>query len=260
MLLLSGVSLCILFLLYSLLNPREVTASTSDSEPTTAATRTHDYGYFEPVARPLEWTLREVNTRVMSKAGRSRWGWTIVFTTFLVNLLLLPFRILAARNARLMKRLKPELDVINARYKASGTKMNPAQSTETAELYRKHGVHPLGGCIPMLGPWIVLIAFYRVLNSIAELHGAHWLWINDLSSPEQLPVRVLPLLLIATQWLLAKMTPTPDVDPTTAKLMMFTPVIFGVIFYRQPSALLIYWLTGNVLAIAQQWWLAKHYQ
>jgi YidC/Oxa1 family membrane protein insertase len=152
------------------------------------------------------------------------------------------------------------VEAVKARYKASGTKMNPEQSTETAELYRKHGIHPLSGCIPMLGPWIVLMAFYRVLNAITELHGAPWLWISDLSRPEQLPVRVLPLLLIATQWLLGRMTPNPDFDPTTGRLMIFMPVVFGAIFYRQPSALLLYWLTGNVLAIVQQWWLAKRYE
>lgn len=259
MLLLSGVSLCILFLVYSFLNPREAPASTSSSEPA-AATRAHDYGYFGPVARPLEWTLREVNTRVMYRTGRSSWGWTIIFTTFLMNLLLLPFRVLTARNAKLMRLLKPELDAINTRYKASGTRMSPEQSRETAELYRKHGTHPLSGCIPMLGPWVVLMAFYRVLNAIAELHGAHWLWISDLSRPEQLPVRVLPLLMIATQWLLGKLTPNPGVDPATVKLMMLMPIVFGVMFYGQPSALILYWLTGNVLAIVQQWWLAKHYQ
>jgi YidC/Oxa1 family membrane protein insertase len=191
------------------------------------------------------------------------WGWAIVATTFLVNLVLLPFRILAARNAKIMRTLQPEVDAINARHKANGKgglNMDAEHSRELSELYRTHNTSPLAGCIPGLAPFAVLAAFYSVLTGIAELRGAHWLWIADLSRPEQLPVRILPLLVIAAQLLVGKITPpAPGTDPRMARLMTAMTLVFGVMFYGQPSALMLYWLTSNLVALAQQWWLGKRY-
>ena len=106
----------------------------------------------------------------------------------------------------------------------------------------------------------VLIAFYSVLKGIAELHGAQWLWIADLSKPEQLPVRILPVLMIATQLLLAEITPSPaGADPQMGRIMKLMPLVVGIMLYQQPSALMLYWFTSNVLQLAQQWWLGKRY-
>ncbi|MCL4403101.1 MAG: YidC/Oxa1 family membrane protein insertase [Acidobacteria bacterium] len=105
-----------------------------------------------------------------------------------------------------------------------------------------------------------MIAFYSVLTGIGELAGAHWLWVTDLSKPENLPVHILPVLMIATQLLVSKITPTPPgADPRMARLMTLMPVVVGVALYNQPSALMLYWLTGNLLQFAQQWWLNKRY-
>jgi len=156
--------------------------------------------------------------------------------------------------------LKPQIDAINARYKRKGLHMDPAHSREISEVYKQHQTSPLAGCIPALAPLAVLVAFYSVLTGIAELHGAHWLWIADLSKPEQLPVRILPLLMIATQLLVAKITPTPTgADPRMARLMTLMPLVFGIVLYQQPSALMLYWLTSNLLQLGQQWWLGKRY-
>jgi YidC/Oxa1 family membrane protein insertase len=183
-----------------------------------------------------------------------------VLTTFVVNLVLLPFRILAARNAKAMKALQPEIDAINARYKRKGLNLDPEHSREISEVYKQHRTSPLAGCIPSLAPFAVLVAFYSVLTGIAELHGAHWLWIADLSKPEQLPVRILPLLMIGTQLLVAKITPWPvGAGPRMARLMTLMPLVFGIVLYQQPSALMLYWLTSNLLQLAQQWWLGKRY-
>ena len=212
------------------------------------------------MARPLEWTLRQAEARVKPQDSRSSWGWAIVLTTFLVNLVLLPFRILAARNAKVMKALQPQIDAINGRYKRKGLATDPAQAREISEVYKRHRTNPLAGCVPGLAPLAVLIAFYSVLRGIAELHGAHWLWIADLSRPEQLPVRILPVLMIATQLLLAKITPSPaGTDPRMDRIMKLMPVVFGIVLYQQPSALMLYWVTSNFLQLAQQWWLGKRY-
>ena len=255
----SGIVLFAAFFFYSLIYPRK--AAAASSTPQTASQT--NYGYLAPVAKPLDWTLRLLHDRVTLRTGRSAWGWAVVATTFLVNLMLLPFRVLAARHAKVMRALQPQLEAINARYRAktgsSRLSVDPEQSREISELYRQHKTHPLSGCVPALGPLALLGALYRVLAQMPELHGAGWLWITDLSRPEQLPVRVLPLLLIATQWLLGKVTPSPSVDPQMNRVMQWTPLLFGILFYGQPSALMLYWATGNLLALAQQWWLARRY-
>lgn len=258
MLLFSGALLFVAFFVFSLACPRRATAAPAPAP--TIARHPSGYGYLAPLARPLEWTLREIEARVTRRAGRSSWGWAIVLTTFFVNLLLFPFRILSARNARIMRALKPRIDAINARYKRKGPEMDPAQSREVSDLYRQHGTSPLAGCIPALAPWAILAAFYSVLTGIVELHGAHWLWVTDLSRPEDLPVRALPLLMIGTQWLIARIVPPPPgADPRTTRLMTLMPILFGILLYRQPSALMLYWLTSNLLQLAQQWWLGRRY-
>jgi YidC/Oxa1 family membrane protein insertase len=112
----------------------------------------------------------------------------------------------------------------------------------------------------MLAPFAVLAAFYSVIRNLTELQGAHWLWIADLSRPEQLPVRILPVLMIATQLVIGKITPpAPGADPRMTKWLAWTPLIFGVMFYGQPSALMLYWLTSNLLTLGQQWWLGRRF-
>jgi len=237
----TGVLLWIAFLFYSALYPRRVQAASP--APTTVA-RPKGYGLLSPVARPLEWTLREVEARLTHS-----WGWAIVVTTLLINGLLLPFRILAARNAVKMKRLKPEIDSINARYRTT----DPEHSRAMAAVYRDHGTSPFAGCWSALAPFAILAAFYSVLSGIAQLHGAHWLWIADLASPEQLPLRILPIAMIATQLWLARLTPPAEnMDPRVARLTNLLPLLFGVTLYNQPAALMLYWVTSNLLQLATQ--------
>jgi YidC/Oxa1 family membrane protein insertase len=257
-LLISGALLFVAFLLFSILYPRK--ASAASSVETAATNKAKDYGYLAPVAQPLEWILRQVEAKATRRSGRSSWGWAIVLTTSIVNLVLLPFRILAARNARAMKQVQPQIEAINARFKKNGLNTDPEHSREISEVYKQNKISPLAGCIPALAPLAVLGAFYSVLTGIGELHGAHWLWISDLSKPEDLPVRVLPLLMIATQLLVAKITPSPaGTDPTMARMMSLMPIILGVMLYQQPGALMLYWLASNLLQLAQQWWLGRRY-
>lgn len=248
LLLVSGVLLVVTFYLYSLLYPRRVAAS-GPVEPSTVSAASSN-----PATQALEWALRQVEARVTRGLGRDSWGWAIVFTTTLLNALLLPFRILAARHASAMQVLQPKLEEINSRFKAKGKssplQMDPEQSREIAELYKEHKTHPLSGCVPSLAPFLILAGFYSVLTRIGELHGAHWLWIADLSRPEQLPLRILPVLMIASQLLLGKMNPTPGVDPNMNRMMTVMSVVFGIAFYGQPSALMLYWVTSNLLGIA----------
>ena len=121
------------------------------------------------------------------------------------------------------------------------------------DLYKKHGINPVGGCLPMLIQLPFLIAFYKVLAVTIELRGASWLWVHDLSQPETLAIRMLPLILMASQYLQQRMMPQPGVDPSQQKMMMMLmPVMIGYIFYFLSSGLVLYYLTSNLVGIAQQ--------
>jgi YidC/Oxa1 family membrane protein insertase len=126
------------------------------------------------------------------------------------------------------------------------------------ELYKKHGVNPLGGCLPMLLQMPFLYGFYQVLILSIEMRHAPWiLWVQDLSAPEALPIKTLPILLCATQFLLQKMSPMPSPDPAQQKMMMYMPLMFLFLFWSMSSGLVLYWLTGNVVGIAQQWYINR---
>jgi len=124
-------------------------------------------------------------------------------------------------------------------------------------LYQKHGVNPLGGCMPMALQMPFLFAFYKVFSITIEMRGASWLWVTDLSQHETIPIHILPILMIATQFIMQKMTPTTGGDPAQQKIMMFMPLMFGFMFYSQSSGLVLYWLTGNIVNIAQQWFFNR---
>jgi YidC/Oxa1 family membrane protein insertase len=96
-------------------------------------------------------------------------------------------------------------------------------------------------------------AFYKVFTVSVEMRGAPWLWVTDLSQPEHLPIKILPVVMIASQFLMQKMTPQANVDPSQQKMMMFMPLIFGFMFYNFPSGLVLYYLTSNLVNMGQQW-------
>jgi YidC/Oxa1 family membrane protein insertase len=104
----------------------------------------------------------------------------------------------------------------------------------------------------------VLIAFYKVFSVSVEMRGAHWLWVNDLSQPEHLAIRILPIVMIISQFVMQKMTPaTAGGDPNQQRMMKFMPLIFGFMFYNFSSGLVLYYLTSNLVGIAQQWFFNK---
>jgi YidC/Oxa1 family membrane protein insertase len=209
-----------------------------------------DWGWFEVLAKPLFYALRWVDRNVTHN-----YGWSIVLVTVAINLLLLPLRFTSLRSSRKMQALAPQIKAINDKYKNISLRdpRKAEQNQEVMELYKKNGVNPVGGCLPMLPQIPILFAFYKVLAVTIEMRGAHWLWVNDLSQPEQLAIRILPIVLVITQFLVQKMTPNMSPDPNQAKMMMFMPLFFGFIFYNYQSGLVLYWLTGNLVGIIQQW-------
>jgi YidC/Oxa1 family membrane protein insertase len=136
------------------------------------------------------------------------------------------------------------------------------KNQEVMDLYKKNGVNPMGGCFPMLLQLPFFFAFYRVFTVSVEMRGAPWLWVTDLSQPEDftiagVAIRFLPIIMIASQFFMQKMTPQANTDPNQQKMMMFMPLIFGYMFYRFPSGLVLYYLTSNLVQIAQQWFFNR---
>ena len=213
-----------------------------------------DWGWFWFLAHPLFTALNWTTDHVVHN-----YGWSIVLVTIVINLLLFPLRLTSMKSSRKMQGLQPQINAINEKYKGYPIR-DPRQADKNQEimdLYKKNDVNPVGGCLPMILQLPFLWAFYKVLAVSIEMRGAHWLWVTDLSQPESLAIHMLPVLLVVTQFLTTKMTPSPGMDPSQQKMMMIMPLIFGYMFYFASSGLVLYWLTGNVVAVVQQWTLNR---
>lgn len=209
-----------------------------------------DFGWFSILAKPLFYIVNWMNDAFVHN-----YGWSIVLVTIAINFALFPLKLSNMKSMRKMQALKPQIDAINAKYK--GLKMTDPKKQEgqqeVMELYKKNGVNPMGGCVPMLLQLPFFFAFWQVFTKSVEMRGASWLWVTDLSQPEHLAIKVLPILMIASQFLMQKMTPQPNADPGQQKMMMFMPLIFGYMFYWFPSGLVLYYLTSNLVSMGQQW-------
>lgn len=210
-----------------------------------------NFGFFSVLAKPLFLIVNWVNDAFIHN-----YGWSIVVVTVIITFILFPLKLSNMKSMRKMQALKPQIDAINAKYK--NLKMTDPrkseQQQETMALYKQHGVNPMGGCVPMLIQLPFFYAFYKVFTVAVEMRGAHWLWVTDLSQPEQYAIKVLPLIMIGTQFAMQKMTPqAPGQDPNQQKMMMLMPLIFGFMFYNFPSGLVLYYLTSNLVNMAQQW-------
>jgi YidC/Oxa1 family membrane protein insertase len=146
-----------------------------------------------------------------------------------------------------MAKLKPEMDKLKERFGEDKNALNMA----TMELYRKHGVNPLGGCLPLLIQMPIYLALYSMLGNSVELYRSPFLWVHDLTAPD--PFYVLPLLTGALMFLQQKASPTPATDPNQKTMMYAMPVMFTVFNLVWPAGLTIYILTNTILTFLQQW-------
>jgi YidC/Oxa1 family membrane protein insertase len=204
-----------------------------------------DYGWFTVLAKPLFWVLDNLHKAI------GNWGWSIVALVVLLKIAFYWLNASAYRSMAKMKALAPRLTDLRERYKDKPQLMQQ----EMMRIYREEKVNPLGGCLPIVAQMPFFIALYWVLLSSVEMRNAPWLaWIHDLSTPD--PFFVLPLLMLASSLLQVWLQPAPA-DPTQAKMMWIMPIMFGFMFFFFPAGLVLYWLTNNLLSIAQQWWINK---
>jgi YidC/Oxa1 family membrane protein insertase len=208
-----------------------------------------NFGWLAFLAKPLFLMVNWFNNSFVHN-----YGWAIVIVTIIINFMLFPLKLSNMKSMRKMQALQPQIAAINERYKNIGLR-DPRKAEQNAEvmaLYKKHGVNPMGGCVPMLLQIPFFFAFYTVFTVSAEMRGASWLWVTDLSQPEHLAIKILPLVMIASQFWMQKMTPQANVDPAQQRMMMFMPLIFGFMFYNFPSGLVLYYLTSNLVSMGQQ--------
>ena len=200
-----------------------------------------DYGWLTILAKPLYWLLDKLHGLLLN------WGWAIVGLVLLLKIAFYWLNAKAYASMAKMKAINPKVVEMRERLKDSPQQMQQ----EMMRIYREEKVNPMGGCFPIMIQIPVFIALYWVLLSSVEMRNAPWtLWIHDLSSPD--PYFILPLVMTLTTLLQTALNPTPP-DPMQAKLMWFMPLIFSVMFFFFPAGLVLYWITNNVLSIAQQW-------
>jgi len=215
-----------------------------------------DWGkYFGFIAKPLFYVLTWTAIHVTGE----NFGWAIVVVTIAISMVLFPLRFSSMKSSKKMQALQPQIQAINAKYKDMPMRdpRKQEQQAEMMELYKKNGVNPVGGCVPMIIQLPFLYGFYTVLRVAIEMRGASWLWVHDLSQPETLAIRVLPVLLVVTQFLQQKMTPSPGMDPAQQKMMLFMPLVMGYIFYYLSAGLVLYYMTSGLVGVAQQWLLNR---
>ncbi|QAU33114.1 membrane protein insertase YidC [Janthinobacterium sp. 17J80-10] len=204
-----------------------------------------DYGWLTVVAKPIFWLMTQIQKVI------SNWGWTIIALTVLIKLAFFPLTAASYRSMAKMKTVTPKMQSIRERHKGDPQKMNQAMM----ELYKTEKINPLGGCLPMVIQMPVFIALYWVLLASVEMRNAPWIgWIHDLASPD--PFYILPVVMAASMFLQTRLNPTPP-DPMQAKMMMWMPIIFSVMFFFFPAGLVLYWVVNNILSIGQQWLINK---
>ena len=204
-----------------------------------------DYGWLTVLSKPLFWLLTQLHNYL------GNWGWSIVALVFLLKIAFYWLNATAYRSMAKMKAISPKVNDMRERYKDKPQQMQQ----EMMRIYREEKVNPLGGCLPILVQMPFFIALYWVLLSSVEMRNAPWtLWITDLSAKD--PWFILPVLMTLSSLFQVWLNPTPP-DPMQAKLMWFMPLAFGIMFFFFPAGLVLYWLTNNILSIAQQWYINK---
>jgi YidC/Oxa1 family membrane protein insertase len=207
-----------------------------------------DFGIWSFIVVPLLTSLNWIYGYVHN------YGWSIVLLTAIINVLIFPLRHKSVVSMRKMQEIQPEAKAIQDRY-AKLKASDPAKqkmNQEVMELYKQRNVNPASGCIPMMLPFPLLLAFYSLLTTAIELRGAPFvLWIHDLSAPD--PYYVFPILMGISQLWQQWIMPTAGVDPTQRRIGMIMPVVFLFLFINYPSGMAIYFLITNVWAIGQQY-------
>lgn len=230
--------------------PRRAYIGPKDAEALKAfgneAKKVISFGMFGSIAEILLVAVRFFHKLIPN------WGIAIILLTFVIKIIFFPLTYSSTKSMVKMADLQPKVKAIRAKYKKakSDIAQRRLMNEEMMKLYKEHGVNPAGGCLPMLIQLPVFYGVFRMLVVAVEFrHAPFALWITDLSVRD--PFYVTPVLMGITQFISQKMTPT-SADSSQAKMMLIMPFVMTIFFMNFQSGLVLYWLTTNVLQIAQQ--------
>jgi len=207
-----------------------------------------DFGWLGIIARPLFLWLKWMYNHIVAN-----WGWAILLQTLVINVALLPLRLSQMKSMLKMQRVAPQIKAIQERYKKYSLRdpKKAPMNEEISALYKKEGVNPAGGCLPLVIQMPFLFAYYRMLNVAMDLRHAPWLWVHDLSAPD--PHYILPIAIVVTMFFMQRMTPQAGMDPAQQKMMNYMmPAFMGYISFTLPAGLSLYWAMGQLIGIVQQ--------
>ena len=209
---------------------------------------TIDYGWLWFISDGLYWLLSHIHAFV------GNWGISIILLTLFIKLLFYRLSESSFKSMAKMKKLQPKIEALKSKHGDDREAMGHAMMA----LYKKEQVNPVGGCLPMLIQIPFFIALYWVLMESVELrHAPFFGWIQDL--PTKDPYYILPIIMGITMFIQQRLGPQ-NADPVQARMMLALPVIFTAMFLSFPAGLVLYWLTNNLLSIAQQWYCTRKYQ
>ncbi len=221
--------------------------------------RIMDYGILLPISYSMNWLIN------IFYGWFGNWGWAIVAMTFVVRLLIWPLYRKSYMSMKRMSLLQPKMKELKEKYPDDNQKVQ----MEMMKLYKEYGVSPIGGCLPMLLQMPIFFAFFFVLQTAAEFHGASFIgWVHDLSQMDtiatipipgmgwDLPINILPIVMAVSMLIQMRMTPQTG-DAMQQRIMQFMPLMFFAFCYTYPSALALYWTTQNIISIAQTWFIQR---
>jgi YidC/Oxa1 family membrane protein insertase len=218
-----------------------------------------NYGFFSPFSRFMNWSLWWVHAGVAKISSKWSWGIAVVVLTILLRTAIWPLYNRSNRTMKRMSKLKPEMDKLREKYPDDPQKMNQ----EMMGLYRKYGINPLGGCLPMFAQLPIFFGFYSMLLHAVEMRGQPFLgWVTDLSQPDTvyhlpilggIPINPLPILMAITSFAQMAMMPNTGGDKTQMMIIKLMPFMFLFVCYNFAAALALYWTTSNVFSIGQTW-------
>jgi YidC/Oxa1 family membrane protein insertase len=207
-----------------------------------------NFGFWGAIAKPLFIWLRWTYQHWIPN-----WGWAIVIQTLIITIAMLPLRVKQMKSALKMQKAAPQIKAIQEKYKKYSMRdpRKADMNKEIADLYKKEDVNPLGGCLPMLIPIILIWPYYRMLEIVIDLRHAHWLWIPDLSAAD--PHYALPILLVASMFITQRTMPQTGMDPAQQRMMNWMmPAMMGFIFFKLAAGVNLYYVVSNLVSLGQQ--------
>jgi YidC/Oxa1 family membrane protein insertase len=205
-----------------------------------------DFGMFGIVSKILLASMNGLKGMLGSYAA------AIIVLTIIIKALLWPLQNKSTASMQRMQALQPKMNALKEKYADDPAKMNQ----ELMALYKKHGVNPMAGCLPMFVQIPIFFGFYNMLGKAVALRNSPFLWVQDLSQPDTVavlagfPVNVLPILMAGTMLVQMQLTPKTG-DPMQQRMFMFMPLIFVVFCYNYASGLALYWTVQNIFTIVQ---------